>query len=104
MTESLDQLLAQATGFQWDPGNEAKLLARHGVTRGEVEQVFFQEPLLLSDDLKPSAREARFLALGHTVDQRLLQIVFTVRGHLIRPISARDMNRKERRYYAEATP
>ena len=104
MTEALDLLLAQATGFEWDQGNEVKLLARHGVSRGAVEQVFFQEPLLLSDDLKHSAREVRYLALGRTVDSRLLHVVFTIRGPLICPIAARDMNRKERHHFAKATP
>ena len=104
MTEAVELLLAEATGFERDQGNEVKLLARHGVSRGEVEQVFFQEPLLLSEDLKHSAREQRYLALGHTVDSRLLYVVFTIRGPLIRPISARDMNRKERHQYGEAAP
>ena len=103
MTDAFVQRLAQTTGFEWDRGNEAKLLARHGVSRGEVEQAFFQERLLLSIDLKHTAREERYLALGRTVDARLLHIVFTVRGDLIRPISARDTNRKERQRYADGT-
>ncbi|MEK6688205.1 MAG: BrnT family toxin [Gemmatimonadota bacterium] len=102
MKDGAPELLAQATGFDWDEGNEPKVLARHAVSRGEVEQVFFQEPLLLSFDLKHSGREAPYLALGQTVDSRLLHIVFTLRGTLIRPISARNMNRKERQRYVEA--
>lgn len=103
MADLPSQLLAQATGFDWDDGNEAKILASHAVSRGEVEQAFFQEPLLLSFDLKHSAREARYLALGRTVDSRLLHIVLTLRGTRIRPISARNMNRKERLRYVEAS-
>jgi uncharacterized DUF497 family protein len=40
-------------------------------------------------------------AFGHTDDGRLLVVVFTKRGTLIRIISARDMNRKERKFYEE---
>lgn len=95
--------LAQITGFDWDEANAPKLLARHRVTTGEVEQAFFHVPLLLAVDLKHSASEPRYLALGRTADARLLHIVFTIRGDRIRPISARNMNRKERSRYAQAT-
>jgi uncharacterized DUF497 family protein len=42
--------------------------------------------------------------LGQTDEGRCLYVVFTLRreNSLIRVISARDMNRKERRHYAEA--
>lgn len=72
------------------------------MTAGEVEQTFFHVPLLLALDLKHSSHESRYVALGRTADARLLYIVFTIRAGRIRPISARDMNRKERTQYAEA--
>jgi uncharacterized DUF497 family protein len=44
-------------------------------------------------------------ALGRTIDGRRLHITFTLRGDgkLIRVISARDMHRKERAHYEQAT-
>ncbi|MFX0195841.1 MAG: BrnT family toxin [Candidatus Hodarchaeota archaeon] len=39
--------------------------------------------------------------LGKTDNERLLFVVFTIRSNKIRVISARDMNRKERRLYCE---
>lgn len=48
--------------------------------------------------------EQRYYALGRTHAGRLLFVVFTVRNNLLRVISARDMNRKERAIYAEANP
>jgi hypothetical protein len=85
-------------GFQWDAGNARKSELRHGVTQGEAEQVFLNEPLILSEDTAHSGEEARFQALGRTQDGRRLQIAFTFRnqGRLIRVISARDMSRSER--------
>jgi uncharacterized DUF497 family protein len=39
--------------------------------------------------------------MGFTDANRYLYIVFMVRGNLIRVISARDMNKKERAIYEE---
>jgi hypothetical protein len=65
----------------------------------ECEQIFFNLPLVVADDVKHSERENRFYALRRTDTNRLLFVVFTVRKNKIRVISARDMNRKERRVY-----
>jgi uncharacterized DUF497 family protein len=52
-----------------------------------------------------SLAEPRYHALGKTIDGRRLHITFTVHddGRLIRVISARDMHRKERAHYEQAT-
>jgi uncharacterized DUF497 family protein len=94
--------LARCTGFEWDVGNAPKVQARHGVTPGECEQVFFHEPILIAADPRHSLVEERWAALGRTADDRTLAIVFTLRDDRIRPLSARDMNKKERSRYAEA--
>jgi uncharacterized DUF497 family protein len=92
------------TGFQWDAGNARKTTAKHDVTQAEAEQVFLNEPLLVSADTKHSAMELRFHVLGHTHDNRWLHVTFTLRedSTLIRVISARDMHRKERTIYEKA--
>jgi uncharacterized DUF497 family protein len=92
------------TGFQWDDGN-ARKNEKHGVSTAESEQVFFNAPLLMLEDAKHSVSEPRFHALGKTDDGRLLHITFTLRetGEKIRVISARDMHRKEREIYEQAT-
>ena len=91
------------SGFDWDEGN-ARKNEKHGVSKSEVEQVFLNTPLLLSEDLKDSQRESRFHALGRSDQDRWLQVTFTERdnGMLIRPISARAMSRKERVVYEQA--
>lgn len=96
--------LALITGFEWDSGN-ARKNEQHGVTAAEAEQVFFNQPLLLLEDVKHSQGEPRFHALGLTHDKRPLHVTFTLRGDgtLIRVISARDMHRKERAIYEQAT-
>lgn len=102
--------LIGCTGFEWDDGNSTMTWERHHVTRSECEEVFFFEPLLIAEDLAHSQAERRYYALGQTANGRRLFVVFTVRNHLIRVISARPMSRNERRVYerkeeeSQATP
>jgi len=93
------------SGFQWDQGNDRKSVDKHGVSQSEAEQVFFNEPLLIVDDVKHLQSEPRFHALGVTVDGRELHITFTLRDQetRIRIISARAMHRKERDRYEQET-
>jgi uncharacterized DUF497 family protein len=89
--ESFDGL----TGFQWDSGNSGKCAAKHDVSPTESEQVFFNRPLPVASGDKHSQTERRHFALGRTDQGRLLPLVFTIRGDLIRVISARPMSRVE---------
>lgn len=91
--------LTQAEGFEWDQGNVVKNEHKHGVSCEEAEQVFFNRPLLLLDDPAHSGVESRARVFGKTNEARLLTVSFTVRKHLIRVISARSMNVKEKRIY-----
>jgi hypothetical protein len=95
--------LAKITSFDWDDGN-ARKNEKHGVSMAEAEQVFFNTPLLVLEDINHSRQELRFHALGKTDNARLLHITFTLRvaGKKIRVISARDMHRKERTVYERA--
>lgn len=97
-------ILEKVAGFDWDAGN-ARKNDRHGVSMAEAEQVFFNVPVLMLPDSAHSQSEPRYHALGKTIDGRRLHISFTLRGDgkLIRVISARDMHRKERAHYEQAT-
>ena len=97
--------LSRIEGFNWDEGNSRKSVEKHGLSQAEAEQIFFNDPLLIVEDVSHSAREVRLHALGRTDAGRLLHISFTLRddSRLIRVISARTMHRKERlRYEQEA--
>ena len=96
---------ARIVGFQWDEGNARKSFDKHGVSQSEAEQVFFNEPFLVIEDVKHSRPEPRFHALGVTNSQRQLHVTFTLREEntSIRVISARDMHRKERSRYEKET-
>jgi uncharacterized protein len=94
--------LKRITGFDGDDGN-ARKNEKHGVAQAEAEEIFFNQPLLMLEDLRHRDQEARFHALGKTLDGRLLHVTFTLRGDdtLIRVISARDMHRKEKSVYEQ---
>ena len=80
-------------GFDWDAGNRAKY-EKHGVSLETIEALFAR-PILILPDLVHSMTERRFKAIGRAENGRLVILVFTVRGDLIRPISARYMHKKE---------
>jgi uncharacterized protein len=95
--------LTRIAGFDWDDGNSRKSADKHEVIQSEAEQIFFNQPLILVEDIGHSQKEERYQALGKTGDERLLHVSFTLRaqGTLIRVISARDMHRKERKIYEQ---
>jgi hypothetical protein len=96
----ISQLL-KSTGFEWDEGNIDKNWIKHGVSPSECEQVFFNQPLVVADDVTHSDEEARWYALGRTDANRLLFVVFAIRKDRIRVVSARDMSLRERKVYQQ---
>ena len=95
------EFLSGVAEFNWDKGNRNKDWTKHKVSDIECEEVFFNIPLVAFPDKTHSKSEDRHYLLGKTNENRLLFIVFTMRGSKIRIISARDMKKKERRYYHE---
>ncbi|MFH1825557.1 MAG: BrnT family toxin [Candidatus Firestonebacteria bacterium] len=93
------RIVSDINGFEWDKGNMFKNWQKHKVSDMECEQVFFNQPLIVLDDAKYSTKEKRYYCLGKTNDKRMLFLVFTLRGELIRIISARNMSKKERVSY-----
>jgi hypothetical protein len=89
-------------GFEWDRFNIIKIWQKYGVNFKECEEIFFNTPLMISDDTMHSTfSEKRFHVLGQTNRRRKLFLFFNMRSNKIRVISARDMNKKERKYYIE---
>ena len=95
------ELTGRLAGFDWDGGNAEKIWVRHVVSRNEAEEVFFHRPVFVAEDAKHSTQEHRYLLLGRTNAERRLAVIFTLRGDLVRVISARPMSRKERTHYAK---
>lgn len=98
---SLTDFFPDIEGFQWDDGNASKNWTRHKVSQTEAEQVFLNRPLVIA--ASPFAGEPRQFAFGRTDGGRLLTVVFTARGSLLRVMSVRPMSRPERRGYGKAS-
>jgi len=97
----LSEFFHDIEGFQWDEANSSKNWTRHKVSQTEAEQVFLNRPVVVSD--ARGGTEARWFAVGCTDGDRLLTVVFTIRGPQLRVISARPMSRLERKSYDQAT-
>lgn len=92
----------QFEGFDWNEGNINKC-QKHGLIKESIEQFFLQKRIFVAPDIKHSTEEERFLAIGKGPKNKLIVVAFTFRNikntKLIRPISARFMNKKEAQKY-----
>ncbi len=99
----LQALLAEVEGFEWDDGNTHKNVRGHGVAFREAEELFRTSPTVTLEDERHSITEQRMQLLSQTTTGRYLIAVFTIRNNRIRIISVRDMSRKERERYEQAS-
>ena len=67
--------LEDIEGFKWDKRNIEQNRLEYKVLNSECEQVFFNEPLIVADDVKHSQKEQRWFVLGRTELGRKLFIV-----------------------------
>ena len=89
--------------FEWDATKDASNRRKHGVSFIEAATLF-GDPLAASvADPDHSADEARFMAVGHIANGRVLVISYTEREGRVRIISAREATPGERRAYERRT-
>jgi len=87
-------------GFIWREDIIEKLHRKHGVTPGEVEEVFEGVPRFLRTERGKVEGENLYNVLGRTASGRYLSVFFVYkRSGQALIVTARKMNRKERRYY-----
>ncbi len=86
-------------GFDWDDGNIYKNEEKHGLNFKRIEEIFFNDPLIVIEDFLHSQYECRCIAFGRDDANVKIMVVFTVRDRLIRVISAREMTKKEKKFY-----
>jgi len=89
--------------FGWDPAKAARNKKKHRVDFHEAASVL-QDPLSTTfPDPAHSQLERRFLTIGVSSRQRLLVVSHTEEGEMVRIISARIAERRERRFYEEGS-
>lgn len=92
-----------AKSFVWDHGNIDKNWQKHHVVTSEAEEPFFDPQRKEFGDPSHSSLETRHIVVGKTKANRLLYVAYTLRKNIIRVISARDVNEKERSLYEKTT-
>ena len=90
----------QIDDFIWLPDIVEKLAVKHDVTQDEVEDVFFNNPRFRFVESGYRTGEDVYSAGGQTDAGRYLIVFFVHKvDHTALILSARDMDRKERRRY-----
>lgn len=84
----------------WKDEFVEKLERKHSVSVFEVEEILKGKPLVRRVAKGHTKNEDVYSALGQTSDGRYLIIFQIYKGQgMVLPISARDMNSAERKYY-----
>ena len=92
------------TRFEWDEQKALSNLTKHAVSFVEASTVFDNLLAAIFDDEDHSANEPREVIIGHSVQGRLLVVIFTERTErVIRIISARQATKREQYDYEENT-
>ena len=88
--------------FVWLREVVEKLLDKHNVSPEEVEEIFFNRPRFRFHEKGHVQKEDMYTAMGRTDAGRYLIVFFILKqsNHAL-IISARDMNRNERKRYVK---
>lgn len=86
--------------FEWDEIKARSNFEKHGVTFEEAAEIFL-DPFYIVGDASAN-REEREFALGYSIAERLLLVVYIERGVKTRIISARVATRSERKLYEQS--
>ena len=89
--------------FEWDPDKASRNRRVHGVTFGEASTVFGDPLSMTFHDRLHSVLEERFILIGRSANGRLLVVVHSEQGDVVRIISARRAQRREQNVYEQAT-
>ena len=85
--------------YEWDPNKAKSNYKKHRVKFSDAVGVFEDENGITIEDDHPS--EARFITIGRDFLRRILVVVYTFRGVIIRIISARKATTREKQVYEE---
>ena len=86
--------------YEWDERKARQNIAKHGVPFEYAVRLFLDSQRPDAEEARHDYGEERRLALGK-IEGRLYVAAYTVRGKIIRLISARKANEREQRKYHE---
>ena len=84
--------------FEWDDGKAERNEAKHSVSFIFATRAFDDENRITVIDNRFDYNEVRYITLAR-IDRRVYVLVYTIRGSVIRLISARKANSKEVKRY-----
>jgi uncharacterized DUF497 family protein len=87
--------------FEWDPKKATANVQKHDVTFQEAATVFGDPLAITFEDPDHSVEENRYITFGLSLQKRLIAVSHMERGDRTRIISARLIDRKERKIYEE---
>lgn len=80
--------------FEWDEAKAELNLVKHQISFQEAISVFVDTDLVVEEVSRQMEGERRWKAIG-VIGNRRFAVVFTLRGKVMRMISARRTNKKE---------
>ena len=95
-------ILKYIMDFEWDSIKNRRNIEKHGIDFTDAVRIF-ERPTLTVVDNRRDYGEKRIAAMG-TIEDVILYVVYTVRDNVLRIISARRANRRERKKYFEIFP
>jgi uncharacterized DUF497 family protein len=84
--------------FEWDAAKSDACFERRGFDFPFAARVFLDKARQIREDHRWDYGEHRFQIVGR-IDGRLYVLVYTLRGNVVRIISARKANSREMRIY-----
>ena len=85
--------------FEWDEGKNRTNICKHGIDFNDVSEIFTSLRVTKTDSRKDQG-EIRRITVGK-IDDCTCVVVYTKRDDVIRAISARKANPRERRKHDE---
>lgn len=73
--------------FEWDSDKDKSNQKKHRLAFSLAQQAFLDPNRIIAKDLKHSDEEKRYFCIGK-VDEEIMTVRFTYRGHIIRIIGA----------------
>ncbi len=84
--------------YEWDDKKDEANRKKHGISFESAKTVFSDRSAITEVDAGHSKSEPRQKIVGCSLDGRIISVVFTKRGSIIRIISAQE-RRKDRKIY-----
>jgi uncharacterized protein len=88
--------------FEWDADKSEMCFQQRGFDFAYATQAFFDPKRAITLDTRYDYGEARYQLHGH-IEHRLYVVAYTVRGEVVRIISARKANLREVKHHENST-